>query len=84
MNFNKLTLKSQEAFQRAQEIALGASNQSLEPVHLLAALVEDSEGIVPMIIGKIGGNVSYIKTRVAQEIERLPKVSGGRRICQAH
>lgn len=77
MNFNKLTLKSQEAFQRAQEIALGASNQSLEPVHLLAALVEDSEGIVPMIIGKIGGNVSYIKTRVAQEIERLPKVSGG-------
>jgi ATP-dependent Clp protease ATP-binding subunit ClpB len=65
MSFNKLTLKSQEAFQRAQEIALAASNQSLEPVHLLAALMEDSQGLVPTIVGKIGGNVAYIKSKVA-------------------
>ncbi len=77
MNFNKLTLKSQEAFQRAQEIALAANNQSLEPVHLLAALLEDSQGLVSTIIGKIGGNVGYIKSKVSEEIERLPKVSGG-------
>jgi ATP-dependent Clp protease ATP-binding subunit ClpB len=77
MNYNKLTLKSQEAFQRAQEIALAASNQSLEPIHLLSALLEDSQGLVPTIIGRIGGNVTYIKTKVADEIERLPKVTGG-------
>jgi len=77
MNYNKLTLKSQEAFQRAQEIALAASNQSLEPIHLLSALLQDSQGLVPTIIGRIGGNVTYIKTKVADEIERLPKVSGG-------
>jgi ATP-dependent Clp protease ATP-binding subunit ClpB len=77
MNYNKLTLKSQEAFQRAQEIALAASNQSLEPIHLLSALLEDSQGLVPTIIGRIGGNVTYIKTKVADEIQRLPKVTGG-------
>ncbi len=76
MNFQKLTLKSQEALQTAQEIASSYSNQSLEPIHVLAALLQDSNGIVPPMLMKIGGNLNYMKVKVNEEIERLPKVSG--------
>lgn len=76
MNFQKLTLKSQEALQTAQEIAGGYSNQSLEPIHILAALLQDGGGIVPPMLMKIGANVNYLKIKVNEEIERLPKVSG--------
>ncbi|MCK9409878.1 MAG: hypothetical protein M0R68_12180, partial [Bacteroidetes bacterium] len=53
MNFNKFTIKSQEAVQNAQEIATSYGNQSLEPEHLLAALVQDAQGIVTPILLKI-------------------------------
>ncbi|MBI4547291.1 MAG: ATP-dependent chaperone ClpB [Ignavibacteriae bacterium] len=76
MNFQKFTIKSQEAIQNAQEIAASYSNQSIEPEHLLAALVQDSEGIVVPILQKIGANVDYIKIKINELIERLPKVSG--------
>ena len=76
MNFQKLTLKSQEALQTAQEIAGSYSNQSLEPIHVLAALLQDGNGIVPPMLMKIGVNVNYLKIKVNEEIERLPKVSG--------
>lgn len=76
MNFQKLTLKSQEALQTAQEIASSHSNQSLEPMHVLAALLQDGSGIVPPMLMKIGANVNYMKEKANEEIERLPKVSG--------
>jgi len=76
MNFNKFTIKSQEALQNAQEIASSYGNQVLEPEHLLAALVQDPEGIVVPILQKIGANVNYIKIKVNELIERLPKVQG--------
>ncbi|MCB0711360.1 MAG: AAA family ATPase [Ignavibacteriae bacterium] len=76
MNFQKLTLKSQEAIQTAQEIASSYSNQSLEPIHVLAALLQDSNGIIPPMLMKIGANLNYLKVKVNEEIERLPKVSG--------
>src|SRR5260221_2215905 len=76
MNFNKFTIKSQEAVQNAQEIAASYGNQSIEPENLLAALVQDSEGIVVPILQKIGANVDYIKIKINELIERLPKVSG--------
>lgn len=50
MNLNKLTLKSQEALQTAQDIAASYNNQTLEPIHLLAALLQDAEGIVPPLV----------------------------------
>ena len=53
MNFNKFTIKSQEAFQNAQEIASSYNNQLIEPEHLLAALVQDSEGTVVPILQKV-------------------------------
>lgn len=76
MNFQKLTLKSQEAFQKAQEIAGGYNNQAIEPIHLLAALVQDSQGIVPSILLKIGANLNYVKIKINEEMEKLPKVGG--------
>ncbi|MBI1803832.1 MAG: ATP-dependent chaperone ClpB [Ignavibacteriae bacterium] len=76
MNFQKFTIKSQEAVQNAQEIAASYSNQSIEPEHLLAALVQDSDGIVVPILQKIGANADYIKIKINELIERLPKVTG--------
>jgi len=76
MNFQKFTIKSQEAVQNAQEIAASYANQSIEPEHLLAALVQDSDGIVIPILQKIGANADYIKIKINELIERLPKVAG--------
>ena len=77
MNFNKFTLKSQEAVQNAQEIASSYSNQAISPEHLLAALVQDSEGIIPSLLEKIGGNLNFLKIKINELIEKLPKVQGG-------
>ncbi|HEY6953067.1 MAG TPA: ATP-dependent chaperone ClpB [Bacteroidota bacterium] len=76
MNFNKFTIKSQEAVQNAQEIAANYGNQSIEPEHLLAALVQDSEGIVVPMLQKLGANVNYLKIKINEAIEKLPKVQG--------
>jgi len=76
MNFNKFTIKSQEAVQNAQEIASSYGNQLIEPEHLLAALVQDAGGTVVPILQKAGANVNLIKVRVNELLERLPKVSG--------
>ncbi|MBI3005153.1 MAG: ATP-dependent chaperone ClpB [Ignavibacteriales bacterium] len=76
MNFNKFTIKSQEAVQNAQEIASSYSNQTIEPEHLLAALVQDSEGIVMPILQKMGANVNFLKIKINEAIEKLPKVQG--------
>lgn len=76
MNLQKFTIKSQEAFQTAQEIASSYGNQALEPMHLLAAIVQDSESLANDIISKIGGNLSTIKININDELQRLPKVNG--------
>jgi len=76
MNFNKFTIKSQEAVQNAQEIASSYGNQSIEPEHLLAALVQDAQGTVTPILQKLGANVNYIKIKMNDAVEKLPKVSG--------
>ena len=76
MNLQKYTLKSQEALQTAQEIAHGYGNQSIEPIHLLAALIQDSAGIVPPMLMKIGANVNHLKIKLNEQMTALPKVSG--------
>ena len=75
-NFNKLTTKSQEAIQSATEIASNYSNQLIEPEHLFAALVQNSENIVPSILQKLGMNKDYIQIKVGEMLEKLPKVTG--------
>lgn len=76
MQFQKFTIKSQEAVQTAEEIAASYGNQSIEPEHLLAALVQDSEGVVVSILHKIGTNLNYIKIKINEAIEKLPKITG--------
>lgn len=76
MNPQKLTLKSQETLQNAQEIASSYGNQYVEPQHLLAAMLQDSQGIIPPMLMKIGANVNYLKLKVNEAINAIPKVSG--------
>src|SRR2546430_8712841 len=76
IRWDKFTLKAQEAVQRGNEIASEHGNPELLPVHLLAALLEDREGIVPPVLEKIGIGLQAVLNDVYQEIERLPKVSG--------
>ena len=75
-NFNKLTLKSQEALQAAQEIAANYSNQIIESEHLFAALIQDKEGITTSILLKLGVNIDQIQVKIGELLESLPKVSG--------
>jgi len=77
MNLQKLTLKAQESIQRSQEIATSYSNQQVEPIHILAALLQDSAGIVPPMLMKIGANLNWLKIKVNESIEVLPKVTSG-------
>ncbi len=75
-NFNKLTIKAQEAIQQAQEIASSYSNQLLEPEHIFAALIQDPEGIVVSTLQKLGSNTDLLKIRTGELLEKLPKVTG--------
>jgi len=77
MNLSKLTMKSQEALQNAQEIAASYGNQVLEPGHLLAALLQDPNGTVVPILQKAGVDLAQAKVKVGGLLERLPKVTGG-------
>jgi len=76
IRWDKLTLKAQEAVQRANDLATEHGNPELLPVHLLAALVEDKDGIVPPVLEKIGIGAQAVLHECYREIERLPKVSG--------
>jgi ATP-dependent Clp protease ATP-binding subunit ClpB len=75
--FDKLTIKAQEAVARAQELAAGAGNPQIEPVHLLASLMQEHEGIVRPVLEKIGANVRQLETIVEAELKHLPRSSGG-------
>jgi ATP-dependent Clp protease ATP-binding subunit ClpB len=75
-NFNKLTVKAQEAFQSAIEIAQNYGNQIIEPEHLLASLIQESGGLADTIMKKTGGNTNAIKLKINESLESLPKVSG--------
>jgi ATP-dependent Clp protease ATP-binding subunit ClpB len=76
LRFDKMTVKAQEALQQAQEIAARHENQSVEPVHLLAALVEQPDGVVPPLIARLGIRPELITQDIEREIARLPKVQG--------
>jgi ATP-dependent Clp protease ATP-binding subunit ClpB len=76
IRWDKFTVKAQEAVQRASQLASEHGNPELLPVHLLAALLEDKEGIVPPVLEKIGIGPQATLNELYGEIEKLPKVSG--------
>ncbi len=77
MRFDKFTIKSQEAVQRAQELAHEAGNTQIDALHLLQALVQENEGIVRPLLDKIGANRGQLETMIAAELKHLPKSSSG-------
>ena len=76
MNFQKFTVKAQDAIQKAQDIAENYGNQSIEPVHLFAALIQDQESLVTDMLNKAGTAIGIIKIKINELLEKLPKVSG--------
>jgi len=76
MRLDKLTVKAQEALARAAELAEGKNHQEIAPSHLLAALLEQNEGVVPPVLQKVGVDPGFLRNEVEQDLERIPKVTG--------
>jgi ATP-dependent Clp protease ATP-binding subunit ClpB len=76
LRFDKMTVKAQEALQEAQEVAARHENQAVEPLHLLSALVEQQDGVVPPLLARLGVRTELLSQDIEREIGRLPKVQG--------
>jgi ATP-dependent Clp protease ATP-binding subunit ClpB len=77
MNFNKFTIKSQEAIQEAQKIAQGYGHQEIENSHILQAIFEVDENVTPFILKKLGINIDLLKQLITKTLDSYAKVSGG-------
>ncbi len=76
LRMDKLTLKAQEALQSAQEIAAEHNHQQIEPLHILAALLDQQDGVVPPVLAKLGARADALRNEVEQALSRFPKVTG--------
>jgi ATP-dependent Clp protease ATP-binding subunit ClpB len=76
LRFDKMTVKAQEALQQANDVAARHENQQIEPVHLLAALVSQTDGVVPPLLARLGIRTEALTQEIEREIARLPKVQG--------
>lgn len=77
MDFNKFTIKAQEAVQEAANIAQSSGQQAIEPVHLLQGIMNKGKDVTNFIFQKLAINTQLIEQAVQQEIQHLPKVQGG-------
>ena len=77
MRLDKFTLRGQEAIQAGIELAERNQNQQVEPEHVLCAMLEQPEGIVRPLLGKLGANVQVVLNDCQAAIARFPKVQGG-------
>ena len=77
MNLSNFTIKAAEVVQQSQQIAFNHSNSQIETEHLLKALLEQQDSPVEYLLKKNAVNVQQLESRLDQQIERLPKVSGG-------
>jgi ATP-dependent Clp protease ATP-binding subunit ClpB len=76
IRWDKFTVKSQQAIQQAQARAAEFGNPELQPVHLLLALLEDREGVIPAVLEKIGVPIERLEHELHGVEEKLPRVSG--------
>ena len=76
MNLNQFTQKSVEAVQAAQQMASARQNQQIEQEHLLLALLEQKEGLIPQLMQKAGVEPASLRQKLTAAVERLPQVSG--------
>ncbi len=77
MNFNNFTIKSQEAVQKAQQIAQGFGHQQIENAHILKGVFDVDENVTPFILNKLGVNVDLFKQTLNNILQSFPKVEGG-------
>ena len=77
MNFNKLTIKAQEAIQEAVNQAKAKGQQVIEPVHIMEGVLKSDEQIISFLLQKTGANKKKVETEIEAAIRTLPKVSGG-------
>ena len=75
MNFNNFTIKSQEAIQKAVEIARRSGNQAIEPAHLLKGILSEGGSVIKFIFQKLSINESFVEQQLDQEISTFPKVA---------
>ncbi|KPK66943.1 Clp protease ClpB [candidate division TA06 bacterium SM23_40] len=76
MNLEKLTIRAREALGRAQQVAMDNGQQAIEGVHLLKALLEDAEGVVPAVIKKLGASFDAVRGETEKALQKLPTVTG--------
>jgi ATP-dependent Clp protease ATP-binding subunit ClpB len=76
LRFEKMTVKAQAAVERAHEVAARHENQQIEPVHLLAALAAQTDGVVPPLLARLGIRSEVLTQEIEREIGKLPKVQG--------
>lgn len=77
MNLSQFTVKSQEAIQAAQQIALEMENQQIEPQHLLEGIFQADENISPFLLKKSEADATLVRKRNREQLDKLPKVHGG-------
>jgi ATP-dependent Clp protease ATP-binding subunit ClpB len=76
MNLEKFTQKSQEAIFQAQQLAQDLSHQTIEPEHLLLALLRQEQGVVPAIVTKVAGSTLALREELQNELDKRPKIQG--------
>jgi len=77
MNFNNFTIKSQEAIQRAQQIAQNSGHQQIENEHIVKAIFEVDENVTPFLLKKLNVNIGLLQQILDSTLQSFPKVSGG-------
>ncbi len=77
MNLERYTQKAQEAVFQAQQLAQDLNHQTIEPAHLLLALLQQEDGVVPAIVTRISGSVTALREDVEKDLKDRPKVYGG-------
>lgn len=76
MNLEQYTQKAQEALARSQQLAQDYGHQVIEPAHLLLALIQQEQGVVPAIVTNIAGSVIALRDELERELQKRPKVMG--------
>ncbi|MDD5571090.1 MAG: ATP-dependent chaperone ClpB [Bacteroidales bacterium] len=84
MNLNNFTIKSQEAIQKAQEIAFGNQHQSIETGHIIKAILVVDENVAPYILRKLNVNILNLENNVDKIINSYPKIAGGQQYLSAN
>ena len=83
-NFNRFTIKAQEALQNAQELAAVKNHGELKALHLLSALIADAQSLVQPVLARSSVNIDELREEIEIALERLPKIAGGTGVGQLY